>query len=451
MNKVNLNDIIDIISGGTPKTTIEEYWRDGTIGWLSVNDFNNDNRYVYDSEKKITELGVEKSNTKYLNRGDIIISARGTVGALAQIGKPMCFNQSCFGIRGKEGVVDTDFLYYSLKNYVRNIIKRSQGSVFNTINLASFELMELEIPESIETQKQIAKVLSDIDAKIEVNNKINQELESLAKTIYDYWFVQFEFPTSEAQAQRIGNLSIIGKPYKSSGGKMVYNEELKREIPEGWEFKKLDQVIDTIIDHRGKTPKKLGSDWESNGEGIIALSAKIVKDGKLKNLEKANRVSKNLFDKWMPKKLIDGDVLLTSEAPAGECYFIHGFTDYCLSQRLFAVRVNNSIIKPSFFYFDISRGYSHAQIFQGLSGSTVFGIRQDVLRKINVLIPEYGLQNKFDCNVLPYLQRIKIIEKENQKLAALRDWLLPMLMNGQVTVEKQLGMVAEENSKYGEG
>ena len=98
MNKVILSSIIDIISGGTPKTKNPEYWN-GDIGWLSVTDFNNDDRYVYKTEKTITEKGVNESNTKFLNIGDIIISARGTVGALAQIGKPLCFNQSCFASR----------------------------------------------------------------------------------------------------------------------------------------------------------------------------------------------------------------------------------------------------------------------------------------------------------------------------------------------------------------
>src|SRR6478736_4132675 len=106
MNKVKLSSIIDIISGGTPQTSVNEYWENGTIGWLSVTDFNNDLRYVYVTEKKITEEGMKNSNTKLLNKGDIIISARGTVGALAQIGTPLCFNQSCFGLRGKKGIVD---------------------------------------------------------------------------------------------------------------------------------------------------------------------------------------------------------------------------------------------------------------------------------------------------------------------------------------------------------
>lgn len=248
MIKVVLSSIIDIISGGTPKTSVDEYWNNGDIGWLSVTDFNNDTRYVYNSEKKITETGLKESNTKLLQFGDIIISARGTVGALAQIGKPMCFNQSCFGIRGKKEIVDNDFLYYALKNYVQHIKKRSQGSVFDTINLKSFDLMELEIPQSIKSQQKIAKVLSDLDAKIELNNKINAELEAMAKTLYEYWFVQFDFPFDFAQGKPVPvtePVEVPGlqqaqspqKPYKSSGGRMVWNEELKREIPEGWEVK----------------------------------------------------------------------------------------------------------------------------------------------------------------------------------------------------------------------
>ena len=441
MNKVVLSSIIDIISGGTPQTSVEEYWNNGNIGWLSVTDFNNDLRYVYASEKKITERGLKESNTKLLQYSDIIISARGTVGALAQIGKPMCFNQSCFGIRGKKDKVDNDFLYYALKNYVQHIKKRSQGSVFDTINLKSFDLMEIEIPKSIIEQEKIAKVLSDLDSKIELNNKINAELEEMSKNLYDYWFVQFDFPEAN------------GKPYKTSGGEMAWNEDLKREIPVGWEVKILNSVIETILDHRGKTPKKLGGDWTDDENGIIALSAKIVKGGKLDNLNQANKVSRELYDKWMQVKLADGDILMTSEAPAGEFYFIQGKTDYCMSQRLFGIRANQSKMVPSYLYYELSKGNGYSQIMGSLSGSTVFGIRQDVLRKILVIVPNIEIQKKFNEIVIPQLKQIKLLDKENRELASLRDWLLPMLMNGQVSVgeverdyvvkDEVLGMVAE--------
>ena len=175
MRKVVLNDIIQIISGGTPKTSINEYWN-GDIGWLSINDFNNDLRKVYTSEKTITEKGLKESNTKILEVDDLIISARGTVGVLAQIGKPMAFNQSCFGLRGKKEIIDNTYLYYALKNYVSNIQKKGQGSVFNTINLDSFKLMEIDIEENLNIQMRIASVLASFDDRIELNNRLNDNL-----------------------------------------------------------------------------------------------------------------------------------------------------------------------------------------------------------------------------------------------------------------------------------
>ena len=125
-----LSDVVTIISGGTPKTSVKEFW-DGDIDWLAVADFNSSNRYVSSASKKITELGLNNSNTKMLEKGDLIISARGTVGAIAQLTKPMAFNQSCFGLRGKKNKLDTDYLYYWLKNYVDVLLNKSQGSVFN--------------------------------------------------------------------------------------------------------------------------------------------------------------------------------------------------------------------------------------------------------------------------------------------------------------------------------
>lgn len=184
MNKVVLNDIIEVISGGTPKTTEPLYWKNGSIGWLSISDFNNDLRKVYTSEKKITERGLNESSAKLLEVDDIIISARGTVGVLSQIGTPMAFNQSCFGLRGKKGIVDNTYLYYALKNYVSNIQKKGQGSVFNTINLDSFKIMEIEIEVDVIRQQKIASILSALDDKIELNNKINDNLPNRLLNFY---------------------------------------------------------------------------------------------------------------------------------------------------------------------------------------------------------------------------------------------------------------------------
>lgn len=173
MQTKSISEICSIISGGTPKTSISEYWN-GDIGWLSVKDFGGGKKYVYNSEKRITKLGVEKSSTNILEINDIILSARGTVGEMAMIGVPMAFNQSCFGLRTKNNeVVDQQYLFYALKNSIKSITSVTQGSVFETINRASFERIFVTYFD-IDTQRKIAKLLSDLDAKIENNEKINR-------------------------------------------------------------------------------------------------------------------------------------------------------------------------------------------------------------------------------------------------------------------------------------
>lgn len=176
-----LIDLFEIIGGGTPKTTIPEYWN-GNIPWLSVKDFNNSDRYVYKTEKTITNSGLKNSSTKLLEKDDIIISARGTVGELAMIPYPMAFNQSCYGIRGNEEV-DKTFLYYLLKNSITNLKNISHGSVFDTITRETFSNITVDIPDK-DYQRKIAKFLSNLDNKIELNKRINDNLENFIKNLF---------------------------------------------------------------------------------------------------------------------------------------------------------------------------------------------------------------------------------------------------------------------------
>ncbi|MFY9311455.1 MAG: restriction endonuclease subunit S [Bacteroidia bacterium] len=436
MIKSPLSKVIDIISGGTPKTDVREYWENGTIGWLSVTDFNNNLRYVYNSEKKITEAGLKNSNTKLLSKGDIIISARGTVGALAQIGEPMCFNQSCFGLRGKKNIIDTDFLFYYLKNYVSNIKKRSQGSVFDTINLASFDLMEIEYPQDIKDQQKITSVLSALDSKIELNNKINEELEAMAKTIYDYWFVQFDFPNAK------------GKPYKSSGGKMVWSEELNRNIPEGWSSLTLDNLGDIV---GGSTPSRDlenyftydGIPWITPKDLSLNIGKKFIKKGEL-DVTEQGKSSASLS--ILPR----GSVLMSSRAPVG--YLAIARNDVTTNQG-FKSFVPKLHFTTEYLYYTIKNLLP--VIENNASGSTFKEVSGAVLKTIYGLAPKENIVNSYTEIVKPIFSRQEILEEENQQLASLRDWLLPMLMNGQVKVkdaenivEEKLGMVAESEEKY---
>ena len=188
--KYKLSDLVSIIGGGTPKTSKTEYWN-GDIPWLSVKDFNNDFRYVYKTEKRITQLGLENSSTKILNKGDMIISARGTVGEIASIPYPMTFNQSCYGLRAKENMITSDFLYYLIKYNISILKNQTHGSVFDTITKSTFDEIWVDIP-GIMMQDKIATILSIIDKKIELNYEINKNLIQQTQELFKAWFVTFE-------------------------------------------------------------------------------------------------------------------------------------------------------------------------------------------------------------------------------------------------------------------
>lgn len=172
--KKSIYDICNISVGGTPSTKIPEYWN-GRIPWLSVNDFKGNSKFVYKTEKTITELGLKNSSTKILKQGDLIISARGTVGELAVIPFDMAFNQSCYGLSVNTDIITSDYLYYFL-NYSINILKKkSYGSVFDTITTDTFKDTIINVPE-LDYQEKVCKILSKIDQKIENNIKINDNL-----------------------------------------------------------------------------------------------------------------------------------------------------------------------------------------------------------------------------------------------------------------------------------
>ena len=405
-----LSDVVTITSGGTPKTSVKEFW-DGDIDWLAVADFNSSNRYVSSASKKITDLGLNNSNTKMLEKGDLIISARGTVGAIAQLTKPMAFNQSCFGLRGKKDKLDTDYLYYWLKNYVDVLLNKSQGSVFNTINLSTFDDIKIELP-SIADQRKISNLLTLFDDKIQTNNQINQELESMAKTLYDYWFVQFDFPDQN------------GKPYKSSGGKMVYHPELKREIPEGWGVEKIENIAQT---GSGGTPKSTNVSYYSNGE------IPWINSGELEQTvitSTSNFITEEGLNNSSAKLFPSGTILVA----------MYGATAGKVSFLTFEASTNQAIC--AIMLKDIRMRYYLKNVIEDLyqylvklsTGSARDNLSQDMIKNIKVVIPSNDILDRFYDFSNNIIKEITKKQQENEQLTQLRDWLLPMLMNGQVKV-----------------
>lgn len=195
--------------------------------------------------------------------------------------------------------------------------------------------------------------------------------------------------------------------------------------PIEWELTTLGQVLSTIIDRRGLTPTKLGGEWSP--DGIIAISAKSVKNHELINLDIANRVDRELYERWMPQKLQPHDILMTSEAPLGEFYFIADFSEYCLSQRLFAMRANKAIIEPTVLYFQLTDPVGKHQIDIRKTGTTVTGIRQSELVQVPVILPPQKVQHDFSRFCNPIMLSIERNAEEIRILSKVQSIILAQL------------------------
>jgi sty sbli len=321
---------------------------------------------------------------------DIIISREAPMGVVGIVPKEF---QCCLGQRlvllkiDKSKCIPKYLLYTLMSEYVQVQIRRinQTGSIVSNLNISS--LKKLKIPlHNFEEQRKIANILSAIDDKIQINNQINQELEAMAKTLYDYWFVQFDFPDQN------------GKPYKSSGGKMVYNPELKREIPEGWGVEKLKYflTIKNGKDHKNLQDGKFAvygsggimrsvTDYLYSGESIL-----FPRKGTLNNVMYVN------------EKFWTVDTMFYSE-----------------------VNKNNSALYVFYSVKDID--------FNKLNtGTGVPSMTSSILYDLNIIVPEENILEKFNTVVKRNYETIKLNNIQNQELIQLRDWLLPMLMNGQV-------------------
>ncbi len=200
--------------------------------------------------------------------------------------------------------------------------------------------------------------------------------------------------------------------------KCAPNDCQKTEIgtyPSNWCITTLGEVLETIIDRRGVTPTKLGSEWSEIG--IIALSAKSIKNHKLVNIDIANRVDAELYNRWMQQKLQPQDILMTSEAPLGEFYYLADFCEYCLSQRLFAIRANKRVIEPTLLYYQLTDTIGKHQIDIRKTGTTVTGIRQSELIKVPVVVPPKHIQDAFAHFCNPIMVNI---EKNADEIAYLQ-------------------------------
>ena len=297
------------------------------------------------------------------------------------------------------------FIYYNLFQdvFFEHMMKGAKGTKMPRGEKS--QILEFEIPDfSLSVQEKIAEFLSSIDNKIQLNNKINDNLEQIAKTLYDYWFVQFDFP------------DVNGKPYKASGGKMVWNEELKREIPVDWEVGELKDIANITM---GQSPP--GESYNEDGKGMIFYQGCTDFGNRFPSVRK--------FTTSPTRFANQGDILLSVRAPVGTLNIAK--EDCCIGRGLAALNSKNECIS---YLFGVMVNLKQIFDRRNVDGTTFGSITKDDLFSLKVIKPSKEVLMQFHDIVNSSFEKQNKIEIENLELASLRDWLLPMLMNGQITV-----------------
>ncbi|HDY6985033.1 TPA: restriction endonuclease subunit S [Klebsiella pneumoniae] len=344
-----------------------------------------------------------------VDKGDVLLTREAPMGEVGYVDftDTVFLGQRIMQYRADPQKLDSAFLLYSfLSPDLQYQFRRhdSTGSIVSHIRVPDCSEFEISLP-SLDEQRKIASTLRNIDEKIALNSHINTELEAMAKTLYDYWFVQFDFPDAN------------GKPYKTSGGKMVYNAMLKREIPAGWAVNTLSQIANITM---GQSPA--GESYNEDGIGTLFFQGS-TDFGWLFPTPRQYTTS----PARMAKK---GDILLSVRAPVGDMNIANA--DCCIGRGLAAL---NSKSRSDGFLFYVMKYFKQVFDRRNAEGTTFGSMTKDDLHSLQVVCPEPGLLKRYDDIVSEYNKMIFTRSLENQDLTKLRDWLLPLLMNGQITVK----------------
>jgi len=388
--EVSLSKIGKTITGKTPSSQYPEDFGD-EMPFITPSD-SFEKKYMNKSDRFLSRSGSDRLKDKIISPNSIMVTCIGSaMGKVAKNSLPSVTNQQINSIIVNENF-DSDYIYYLLKNNYTVLRNAASGSTaIPILNKTDFDNLRFKVELDLNEQRKMVSTLSTIDDKIETNNQINQELEAMAKTLYDYWFVQFDFPDQN------------GKPYKSSGGKMVYHPELKREIPEGWEVSKVGELQITT----GKRDANFGTE---NGKYDFWTTAN--------SPIKADEFS------------FEGKAILI----AGNGNFYVNFTEgkFEAYQRTYVIQSEDENILI-FMYMACLQ--SAEKLRKGSNGSI---IKYITIGDVNNIASPYNkkIVDDFVKIYSPLIDLISKNKRQNQELTQLRDWLLPMLMNGQVKVER---------------
>ena len=389
-----------IISGPFGSNISSKYFSESGIPVIRGNNLTTnhirfvDNGFVFVTEDKADELKCDAYSD------DIVFTAAGTIGQVGVIPKDARYSRYVISnkqirVRLDQDIVDLDYAYCWLSSpWIQTILKNNnKGSTVPLLTLAEVKALPITFPKDKEEQKALVEIICDLDAAIDNNSAICSDLEEMAKLLYDYWFVQFDFPDED------------GKPYKSSGGKMVWNEELKREIPAGWSIRTLNDVA---IMYQPKT-----------------FDAKLLETGGKYRVYGAG----GYMGQYHEYNHEDSEVFISCRGSCGNIY-------KSMPQSL--ITGNAMIVHPININF---REYLYWSLFRYgvqncITGSVQPQITRDELSKWRIIVPSDTNIAEFNRHMMGFDKKYSAIIEENQELVSLRDFLFPMLMNGQVKVGK---------------
>lgn len=429
LKRFKLGELCDIKRGMS--LSGEYYATEGTLVRLTLGNFDyQNNSFKLNTSKDNLFFTGDVPKQFIMKKGDIITplteQTAGLLGSTARIPEDNLYIQSqdVAKVICNEKL-NPDFAFYLISS---SIVKKQLGAGAQQTKIRhtlpdKIKDCTVFIPESLDEQKRIAKVLTDIDSKIAVNKKINKELEVMAKELYDYWFVQFDFPGAD------------GKPYKSSGGKMVYNEVLKRDIPDGWEVKKIQSLI----------KENIGGDWgKEEPEGNYQLKVSCCRGADIVSM--TDLPTRYILNANSSKLLEEEDMVveISGRSPiqaTGRCVLIskeilNSFDNKLICSNFCQALSISEKDYVSYFYHMWKMFYD-SDIFFNFEGKTsgIKNFQYDTFVAEKWYFPPKELAKKFDEIISQNYKKKCALDQENKHLVVLRDELLPMLMNGQVSIK----------------
>jgi type I restriction enzyme S subunit len=389
LKKYKLGDVAQVIGGGTPSTTKEEYWN-GEIGWLTPRDLTGYSyKYISKGERNITEEGLKNSSARLIPEGTVLMTSRAPIGYLAIAGKELCTNQGFKSFIVDEDKINNEYLYYLLKSNIDRIKSLGTGSTFAEVSASILKSFEIEIPDTT-TQKEIASILTSLDDKIELNLQMNQTLEVMAQAIFKEWFVNFNFPG--------------------------FDGELVDGLPKGWRMGNLGDEFNLIM---GQSPP--GTSYNEIGEGMVFYQGRT---------DFGFRFPTNRLYTTEPKRIAKPlDTLVSVRAPVGDINMANEIC--CVGRGLSSVRHKSDAY--SFTYYMMK--YLEP-VFNGFEGEgTVFGsINKKNFESIEIIVPSDEIVSEFEIVANPIDDKILENTKQIESLTQTRDTLLPKLMSGNIEV-----------------